>query len=229
MNSTRMIAVMTSVAFIVATGANLVGAALTPALSGADYMAQFAAHGTQVAAGAILYLIAAFASVGIAVLMYPILKERNGVLSLGSVVFRALEAAFYLVGVVCLLALRSLSQQILTSDAVDTLSRLAVGGALVSVHDHAGLVAVFAFCLGAAMYYAVLYQSRIIPRWLSGAGLVAVALMMTACMLSLLSGRPITSYIPLAAPIGLQEMVLAVWLIAKGFSPAAVVGIAADS
>jgi hypothetical protein len=71
------------------------------------------------------------------------------------------------------------------------------------------------------MYYYLFFQSRLIPRWLSGFGIVAIILMMAACVLSLFSGNRITSYIPLEFPIFLQEMVLAVWLIVKGFNPSA--------
>jgi hypothetical protein len=69
------------------------------------------------------------------------------------------------------------------------------------------------------MYYYLFFQSRLIPRWLSGFGIVAIILMMAACVLALFSGNRITSYILLAFPILLQEMVLAVWLIVKGFNP----------
>ncbi len=92
----------------------------------------------------------------------------------------------------------------------------------MSIRDYAALLAVFAFCLGGFMYYFVLFQSRLIPRWLSGFGIVAIILMLAACVLALFSGNRITSYIPLAAPIALQEMVLAVWLIVKGFNPKAI-------
>ena len=154
--------------------------------------------------------------------MYPVLKEWNAGLALGSVVFRTIEAAFYMVGVVCLLSLLTLGQQFTTAGAADRTSLQAIGDLLVSVRDHAALVAVFAFCLGAFMYYYLFFQSRLIPRWLSGFGIVAIILMMAACVLSLFSGNRITSYIPLAVPIFLQEMVLAVWLIVKGFNPSAV-------
>ena len=151
--------------------------------------------------------------------MYPVLKERNAGLALGSVIFRTLEAAFYMVGVVSLLSLLTLGQQFTAAGAADRTSLQAIGDLLVSVRDHAALVAVFAFCLGAFMYYYLFFQSRLIPRWLSGWGIVAIILMLAACVLALFSDNPVTGYIPLAFPIFLQEMVLAVWLIVKGFNP----------
>jgi len=50
MNSTRKIAVITGVIFIIATVASLVAAALTPVLTGTDYLTRFSAHTNQVAA-----------------------------------------------------------------------------------------------------------------------------------------------------------------------------------
>ena len=222
MNPTRKIAVITGVVFIIATVATLLAATLVPVLTGADYITRFAVHTNQVAAGALLYLIGFLACAGIAVVMYPVLKKWNAGLALGSVVFRTIEAAFYMVGLVCLLSLSKLGQQFTSALAVDRASLQAIGDSLVSVHDHAGLLAVFAFCLGGLMYYYLFFQSRLIPRWLSGWGIVAIILMMAACVLSLFSGNRITSYIPLAFPIFLQEMVLAVWLIVKGFNPSVV-------
>jgi hypothetical protein len=222
MNSTRKIAVITGVIFIIATVAALLAAALTPDQTGTDYLTRFSAHTNQVAVGALLYLVAAFASAGIAIAMYPVMKGSNAGLALGSVVFRTLEAVFYIVGVVSLLSLLTLGQQFTTAGAAGRTALQAIGDLLVSVHDHAALVAVFAFCLGAFMYYYLFFQSRLIPRWLSGFGIVAIILMFSACVLALFSGNLITSYIPLAFPIFLQEMVLAVWLIVKGFNPSAI-------
>jgi hypothetical protein len=229
MNATRKTAVITGVVFIIATATPLLAAALTPVLTGTDYLTRFAAHTNQVAAGALLYLIGYFACPAIAVAMYPVMKKWNAGLALGSVVFRAIEAVFYMVGLVCLLSLLTLGQQLISALAADRASLQAIGDSLVSIHDHAGLLGVFAFCLGAFMYYLLFFQSRLIPRWLSGFGIVAIILMMAACMLSLFSGNRITSYIPLAFPIFLQEMVLAVWLIVKGFNPSAVASLSAKT
>ena len=69
------------------------------------------------------------------------------------------------------------------------------------------------------MYYTLFYRSRLVPRWLSIWGLTALGLMMTACMLALFSNNPVTGYTVLILPIALQEIVLAIWLLAKGFNP----------
>ena len=115
MNTTRKIAIMTGVIFIIATVVVFMANALTPDLTGSDYLTRFSENPNQVAGGALLYLITAFASGGIAIAMYPIMKEHSAGLALGSVVFRALEAAFYMVEVVCLLSLLPLSQQFTTA------------------------------------------------------------------------------------------------------------------
>jgi hypothetical protein len=228
MNPTRKVAVITGVLFIVATLAGpLLATPLTPDLTGADYLAGVSAHMNQAAGGVLLWIISAFASAGIAIAMYPVLKEQNVGLALGSVVFRAMEAGFYMIGLVCLLSLLTLGQQFRTAGAADRAVLQAIGDSLVSVRVYAGLLAVFAFCLGAFMYYYLLFQSRLIPRWLSGFGIVAIILMLTACVLALFSGNRITSYIPLEAPIFVQELVLGVWLIVKGFNPAAVAALSA--
>jgi hypothetical protein len=222
MNSSRKFAVLAGVVFIIATAASLASTALVPALSGPDYLTRLSAQVSQVAGGALLLLVAAFGSVGIAVALYPVLKERSAGLALGSVVFRTIEAVMYLVGAVSLLTVLSVSQQFATAGGADRAGLQTLGNALVSLKEHAAVPGVFAFCLGCLLYYALFFQTRLIPRWLSGWGIVAIGLMLVACGLAVFNDRPVTGYALLAAPIGLQEMVLAVWLIVKGFNASAV-------
>jgi hypothetical protein len=213
---------LTGVLFITATAADLVGAAVRPDLTGTDYLGRVSASTGQVAAGALLLLIAAFACAGIAISMYPILRKANAGLALGSVVFRTIEAVMYVIAVVSLLSLVTLGQQLVSADAAGRASLGIVGGVLLGLREHAALAGVFAFCLGAFLYYCALFQSRLIPRWLSGWGIAAIVLMATAGVLALYNGDAVTGYVPLAFPIFLQEMVLATWLIARGFSSSAV-------
>jgi hypothetical protein len=218
----RIAASMTGALLITATVADLLGAAVRPDLAGTGQLAQVSAQGNQVAAGALLLLTAAFACAGIAVSMYPVLRKGHPGLALGSVVFRAMEAVMYVIAVICLLCLLTLGQQLVSAGAAERASLGAVGGLLLSLREHAALAGVFAFCLGAFLYYCALFQSRLIPRWLSGWGIASIILLTTAAVLALFTGDAVTSYVPLALPIFLQEMVLAVWLVARGYSRSAV-------
>jgi hypothetical protein len=218
----RTNAVITGILFIVATVAALAAAALQPALSGADYLTGVAANASQVAGAVLLYLIAAFTSVGIAISLYPVLAKWNTGVALGSVVFRTIEAVMYIAAIVSLLSLLTLSQHIANAGAADLASLQAIGDSLRSVRDHATLAGVIAFSLGAFMYYYLFFQSRLIPRWLASWGIIASVLMLAACLLALFSDSPVTGYTLLILPIAVQEMVLAVWLIVKGFNSSAI-------
>jgi hypothetical protein len=72
------------------------------------------------------------------------------------------------------------------------------------------------------MLYYLLFQSRIVPRWLSLWGLVASPLFVVASLSLIWTGDPNSTFSTLLyVPMAVQEMVLAVWLIAKGFDSAA--------
>lgn len=234
MNSSRKNAVITGVLFLAALVASPAAAALVPVLSGTDYLTNVAAaaNASQVAGAALLYLVAAFTSVGIAISLYPVLKKWNAGVALGSVVFRTIEAVMYIAAVVSLLSLGTLSQQLAkagNAGAADLALYGAIGDTLQSMREHASVAGVFAVCIGASMYYYLFFQSRLIPRWLSGWGIAAIVLMLVACMLALFSDSPVTEYVLLALPLGVQEMVLAVWLIVKGFNSSAISAIASTS
>ena len=119
MSSTRKIAVIAGVVFIIATVASVSSTALVPALNSPDYLTRMSAHVNPVAGGALLLLVAAFGSVGIAVALYPVLKERNAGLAIGSVVFRTIEAVMYTVGVASLLSVLTVSQQFTSAGGAD--------------------------------------------------------------------------------------------------------------
>ena len=216
-SSTRRVSVATGALLIVATVAVLGASSLDPTLSGTGYLTEVANHPHRLAGAALLYLVAAGASVGIAIALYPVVKRVPGGLALGAVIFRAIEATLYATAVVSLLTILPLSQEFATAPPDDQGPIQAIADSLLSARDHCNLAAIFAFNLGALMYYALLYRSELVPRWLSGWGIAAVLLMIAACLMALFSDNPITGYTLLVLPIAVQELVLAVWLLVKGF------------
>ena len=220
----RRAALTAGLLFMVATAASLLSAAVErPVLTGTGYLARIPENMDRVSAGGLLELIAAGTSAGIAISLYPVLRKRSEGLALGAVVFRALEAVMYTVAAVITLSLPRLAQQYTRAAAAGAAGGgfRAAGDALAGVREDAILAGVFAFTLGALMYYCVFYRSRLVPRWLSGWGIAAVFLLLTACLSALFRHAPVTSFTILILPIAVQEMVLAVWLIVRGFRPSA--------
>ncbi len=225
MNADKTIARVAGVLFITATVASLIGAALTGSiLSAADYLTEMAANGTRIFLGALFAFIAAATSASIAISMYPILKKRHQAFALGAVGFRLLEGALYMVGIICMLSLFALSKEFVTAgEPVPYFETL--GSLLIAARDLSDFVfGATTFSLGALMYYSVFYRSRLLPRWLSAWGILGAVLLISASAWTVFDGAPFSisgKLLFLVIPIGLQEMVLAVWLIVKGFEPPA--------
>ncbi len=226
MKTNRGIAVVAGVLLIIATVADVISRVVfvQPILSASVDLTKISANEDRVLLGALLLFIGAAAAAGIAIALYPVLSKHAEGLALGSVGFRLIEAALYLGIVVCLLSLVTVSQGSANAGVAATSAYEGQAALLMAARDSLGEVAVLAFGLGALMYYWVFYRSRLVPRWLSAWGLVAVAMLMVSGVLVILRlAQPMsTTQVVLALPLAVQEMVLAGWLIAKGFNPAAI-------
>lgn len=222
MNTYKINARITGLLFITATVAAIVsGIFLLPILETSDYLTEIAVNRPQVMIGALFYFIMAAAGAGIVIPMYPILKKYNEGMALGAVAFRLIEGAVFMVGVLCVLTLVILSQEYIEAGAPSTSYFQTLGELLVSGYtvEQAVLPGVFAFSIGALIYYYIFYQSKLVPRWLSVWGLIGITLGVINGLIYMFSDIPnemITMLLDL--PIFVNEMVLAVWLIIKGFN-----------
>ncbi len=205
--------------FIAATATSLIATAfLGSLLDGPGFLATVSMHQDRMLTAALFQLTAAFTCAAIAVALYPVLREHAAGMALGAVAFRLIEGVFYALSAAGTMILVSLSGQ-LTAGA----SAHASADLVRDLRDSAGCVGFLAFCTGATLYYLVFYRSQLIPRWLSVWGLAGTVLGLVSGLLVLFQSIAVLSstQVVLNLPLAVQEMVLAVWLIVKGFSPRA--------
>jgi hypothetical protein len=148
--------------------------------------------------------------------IYPILKKHNETLALGYVGARIAEGVLFIVNVITILTLLTLSQEFVKAGAPDASYYQTLGTLLLAAGDWAFLLGFgLAFTLSALILNYLLYQSKLIPRWLAVWGFVGAALVFAYYLLQPFSINLVEI---LFLPIAAQEMVFAVWLIVKGFN-----------
>ncbi len=232
MNTNRKTAIIVGVLYIIGTIAGVLSLVfVNPIQSAPDYLLQFSANKTQVITGALFVLIMGVALVMVPVMMFPILKRQHKALALGYVVFRALEAVTYIAVVISWLLLITLSQEFVKAGAPDASYFQTLGALLLEAENWINPILDIVFILGALMFYYLLYQSKLIPRFISVWGLIAATPYLAAGLLGMfgLISPMSTTRIVMVAPLALQEMALAVWLIVKGFNSSAIASLSAKT
>jgi hypothetical protein len=212
----RTTATLVGILYIIGTVAGALSLPLLGDILGApDYLNRVAANPSRVVLGALLILVMGLALAMIPALMFPILKRWNEALAIGYVIFRgALETFTYMALVLCWLLLIVVAQQSVDSGAAGTAQFSSLGTLLVKAQEPIAAIVEIVFSLGALMLYSLLYQARLIPRWISGWGIVAAVLYLASGLTAMFGlDLGIVQLLMLV-----QEMVMAVWLIAKGFN-----------
>jgi hypothetical protein len=184
---------------------------------------------TGVLWGSFSEVVVALAGIGTAVVMFPVAKRVSETAALGFVAARVLEGSLIIVGVVSMLSIVTLRNDVAGTAGVDPASLVTTGHALVATYDGAfllsqSLMPVFnALCLG-----TVLYRSGLVPRILPAMGLVGAPLLLASDIAIFFGAYDrMAPYAALAAlPIAAWELSLGVYLTVKGFKPAAVAALA---
>ena len=225
-SNSRKSARITGILFILGTVPVMVAMALWgQSVSSPDYLSLMAAHSNEVLLLALSAMFMGLACAGIGISMYPILKPHGEALALGVVGFRVMEGTLSLASAVSLAVLLALSQEFIKAGSPADSFFQPAAAVIKSVRDWmSNGFGLLPWCTGAAIYYTVFYRTRLLPRWLSVWGLLGLLLMLIGAFSGMFG--LIEAFSPpqmlLMLPIMLQEMVLAVWLIVKGFNPSAV-------
>ena len=226
MDSNRKTAIIVGVLFIIATLFFFIGESFyKPILSSPDYLDNAYPNRIIVIIGILLEFTCVLAMPLIPVFLFPILKKHNEALALGYVGFRFLEAVLFIGIEINKLSLINVSQDYLNKVGIDASYFQNIGRSIQSENDWAFSIYVIVFTLGALMLYSVLYKSKLIPRFISAWGFIAAAVMLTGSvmiMVEMFTEISLGLELILTLPIAVNEMVLAVWLIVKGFNPSAI-------
>jgi hypothetical protein len=223
--SERRTAIVVGVLFITATVAGFVSAGFLGSIMEAeDYLAEVHANETSFMIGAFAIVVMGLAGAGIGIFLYPVLRRYNEGMALGSAGLRMIEGAVFCVSAVFLLRSIALSQAFVDAGSPEASYFQTLGELSVNGLDYGMVVGGLAFSVAALLYYWVFYQTKLIPRWLSVFGLIAVLLTASQTMLTFFDGgsSSASDVEVLHLPIFVQEMILAIWLIAKGFDVEAI-------
>jgi hypothetical protein len=216
-------AVIVGILFIIATAFLFVGEAFYgPVLDTPDFLELAYPNRTSATIGMLIEFSCILAIPLIPVFAFPVLRKHSQTLALGYLVFRLFEAVLFVLVDITKLSLIKVSELYLAADASMADSLANIGATIQGWNEWAWVFYVLIFAFGALIFYTVLYRSRLLPRWISVWGLIAIVLMVASGVLAMFEVTlPDAVFALLVVPIGLQEMVMALWLIVKGFDPSA--------
>lgn len=236
MNNYRKNALITGVLYFLGTvfgvlGALVGGEVLTSIISGkplavVDILSLVAANSSRLTAGSFLTFMMGISLVTMTVFLYPVMRRASKELAMGMALFRgAFEGVFYFLSTLTFLTLIAVGNTYITNGA-DLAVLQTIGNLLYQFEALKAPISSIIFLIGATCIYLTFFRFRLIPRWISVWGFIGVFTSMAAALMNFFHMDPGVGFY-LEMVIAPQEIVMAVWLIVKGFNPSAIAALSA--
>ena len=220
MTSTRKTALVAGIFYLITFISIPTLALYGPIKNHQDWILSSGSH-TAVLVGGFLELIVALAGIGTAVTLYPVVKRQNEGVALGFVTARVIEGSMIFVGVVSLLSLVTLRQDLGGAAGANAAALVTTGASHVAVYNWTFLLGQSLMpAINALLLGSLLYRSRLVPRIIPVLGLIGAPLLIASVVTALFrTDHQITVLAVGFLPVAVWEFSLGVWLVVKGFRP----------
>jgi hypothetical protein len=219
MTSTRKIALVAGACYLITFVSIPTLALYGPVKNNRDWVLSSGSH-AGILAGGFLEVIVALAGIGTAITLYPVVKRQNEGAALGFVAARVLEAVMIFTGVVSLLSLVTLRQDLGPAAGANAAALVTAGAAHVAIYKWTFLLSQSLMPgINALLLGSLMYRSRLVPRVIPVIGLIGAPFLICTVIVTLFGGMKLGSPQFAAVPVGAWELSLGVWLVVKGFRP----------
>jgi Domain of unknown function (DUF4386) len=219
MTSTRKTALVAGVCYLITFVSIPTLALYGPVKTNRDWVLSSGGH-SGVLVGGFLEVIVALAGIGTAITLYPVVKRQNEGAALGFVAARVLEAVMIFTGVISLLSLVTLRQDLGAAAGANAAALVTTGAAHVAIYKWTFLLSQSLMPgINALLLGTLMYRSRLVPRVIPLVGLIGAPFLICTVIVTLFGGMKLGSPEFAAVPVGAWELSLGVWLVVKGFRP----------
>jgi hypothetical protein len=219
MDSTRKTALVAGIFYLITFISIPTLAVYGPVMNHRDWILSSGSH-TGVAVGGFLEVIVALAGIGTAVTLYPVVKRQNEGVALGFVAARVFEAGMIVTGVVSLLSLVTLRQDLGAAAGANAAALVTTAASHVATYRWTFLLSQSLMpAINALLLGSLMYRSRLVPRIIPVMGLIGAPLLICTVVATLFGGFTLGSPELAAVPVAAWELSLGLWLVVKGFRP----------
>ncbi len=171
-------------------------------------------HSRDLGLAVVLGLMTEASWVGIAITVFPVCKQRSPATALWLIVLAGVVLAMAVVESAAVMSMLSLSEAYAKASATERAQLETLRVVVASARNWPHFLARIFDGLTALVFYGVLYRCALVPRVLAGFGLITALLMVAGLGVTLFGHEVI---FPMLAPLGLSQLMLALWLLVKGF------------
>jgi len=175
---------------------------------------------TGVLWGALSEVIVALAGISTAVVLFPVLKRQNETAALGLVAARLLETGLIVVGVISMLSIVTLRDDVAGAAGTSPASLVTAGHSLVAVYTWTFLLSQSLMPVACDLLLGyLLYRSGLVPRILPIIAFVGAPLLLASDLAIFFGAYANASPIAglAALPVAVFELSFGIYLVVKGF------------